>query len=418
MDRLCRLVCSGSSSSSSPTPRAATTSSRQEKRTVSTPKPPASEKLVLRIRQRDWDAVRHRIASSPGDVRFRTRNNKKSASPLHVALMHRAPRDVVRLVVDADPSALLVQDAEGWTPLHVSILYGGDDATTLLLIRRGGYDAASLHSQFVGAPLHLACRHGSSTEVLRALIDANPAQICTPNETGSTPASLLWKTHFRHEKTNAPQCSKRLADELFMMVEATLDRKQDWYHNPTLHDVVDFQHNYAAESDCVSLFVGRFPDSPKRYNYGCLPLHTAASYGYSHKMYTIHCWFPDSTPSDPMNLLLERYPDAAKVADASGRLPLHLALGEGRRTRKTGAEDLVRIFPQSLSRRDPKTSLLPFQLAAVETTSTSTSTTASGAAATRAESRSKPVLISKDESARAVDTIFLLLLACPEALRL
>jgi hypothetical protein len=87
------------------------------------------------------------------------------------------------------------------------------------------------------------------------------------------------------------------------------------------------------------------------------------------------------------------YPWAARVRNAQGHFPLHLALCEGRRTWNTGVAALTRASFEPLQRRERRTGLYPFQLAAM--------------------SAAHPCGQSAEE---ALETIYQLLLACPHVL--
>ena len=93
-----------------------------------------------------------------------------NATSLHLACLYRAPKDLVEMILDFNPNSLLCQDSEGWTPIHVVLLYGNDEETAIMLIRRGGKEAVSIQSPIVGSPLHLAFRHGCSANIIQVSI--------------------------------------------------------------------------------------------------------------------------------------------------------------------------------------------------------------------------------------------------------
>jgi hypothetical protein len=66
--------------------------------------------------------------------------------------------------------------------------------------------------------------------------------------------------------------------------------------------------------------------------------------------------------------MLRRYPKLARIRDVSGRLPLEIALENGYGW-YTGANELVKAFPESLSTPETSSGLFPFLFAAtVEST--------------------------------------------------
>ncbi len=62
-----------------------------------------------------------------------------------------------------------------------------------------------------------------------------------------------------------------------------------------------------------------------------------------------------------VKMLLEEYPESVKIADHSGRLPLHYALESGC-VSKRDLMSLIQLYPDSLRIEDPKKRLLPFML--------------------------------------------------------
>jgi len=110
-----------------------------------------------------------RSLSHPSDVFYKAKQ-MNNATSLHLACLYRAPKDLVEMILDFNPNSLLCQDSEGWTPIHVVLLYGNDEETAIMLIRRGGKEAVSIQSPIVGSPLHLAFRHGCSANIIQVSI--------------------------------------------------------------------------------------------------------------------------------------------------------------------------------------------------------------------------------------------------------
>jgi ankyrin repeat protein len=326
--------------------------------------------LMQDIQQKNWDAARGRLRTYAIEAQFRSESSRKT--PLHVALMNRAPRDVVDMLLEAHPNALFAQDAEGWTPLHVSILYNvrSDDDTTRNIIRLGGRIGGCLHSRYVGSPLHLACRHSCSHEVLIELLKVSPNQVRVRNEAGMTPANLLWKAFVRHKSLKEPSEAQVLLEQLCLLLAASngspiLDHRV----LPSFDQALAFQQRYADETDFVRVLLWFHPrtlQDPLE-----IPLHRAAAY-YTTCRSIISASIPGSSATqDPMKHVLDRLTDknlaaASASCDTLGRLPIHYAIATGKRTWRLGLLDqLIRLHPDGLLRRDPLTGLYPFQLAAL-----------------------------------------------------
>ena len=449
-----------------------------------------TDELINLIRERHWDAVRQRLVTHPSDARYgvatttstiTTTTTTKTTTPLHQALVHRAPHDIILTLVDAVPSAVWTPDAQGWTPLHHVLLYPPSTstststtsiATTLWLIRRGGHRAASLHTSsscgsssssssssssgaMIGAPLHVACRHFASRPILHALLAMAPEQVTRPNAAGQTPATLLWKAamkqlersssssslfsssehsnhHHHHNHQHNHTLLQTLLDILSLMMLAAEGRlAEDPFmpadqppqeqpssssssssssSPPCLHKVLAFQHAHAPDTDYVRLVLQLYPDSaryPCRVPHCCnsnnnksnnnnnnhpnLPLHTAAALSYqpspvAHLPPSLRKHLPSHLHiQDPMLQVLQAYPPAAARPNHQGRLPLVIALSQGKRGswvlqsnhrhgpcpptpnhhhQDGGIQQLLLAYPDSVMRRDPLTALYPLQVAA------------------------------------------------------
>jgi hypothetical protein len=351
--------------------------------------------------------------------------------------MNRAPRDVVDRLLKANPNALFVQDTEGWTPLHVIILYGhghdgdgdGDERTTLRIIRQGGRIGGCLPSRYVGSPLHLACRHGCSQAVLAELLRASPNQARVRNEAGMTPANLAWKTFVRQKSPmglKEPSDAQSLLEQLCLLLSATAtagapSKQPDRPPTagvPSFGQALDFQQRYADETDFVSLLLWFHPRvlrEPRAF-----PVHRACAYEPAGKPVLPGLLPPTHTlPQDPLRLVLDRLgPDPVALAcstrDDAGRLPLHWALSAGRRSwRAGGLQDLVHWFPGSLLVRDPATGLFPFLLAAASASAPEDLDIVAPGGRTGFESSPR----ARRDAVLVVETAFELLRRAPQVLR-
>lgn len=74
--------------------------------------------------------------------------------------------------------------------------------------------------------------------------------------------------------------------------------------------------------------------------------------------------FPENPLNEPsvIDILLDAAPEAAKIRDPTGRLPLHSAIGHGK-AYDQGVQGLIEAYPQALEVPDTETQLYPFMLA-------------------------------------------------------
>ena len=402
---------------------------------------PPTRTLIQHIRRRDWNEARMRILTYPYDAYYKTMSGK-SSTPLHLVCLYRAPIDVVELLLEANPSALLAQDAEGWTPIHLVLLYGGDEDIAMMLIRRGGTPAASLLSPYVGSPLHLACRHGSCTRIMDLLLSANQSMATIPNENGTKPAAFVWN-HFardpsneriiqelrqtgkwkisassmstistdnrddeddddidRNDRQGIQSSVHDLLHRMVLLIRAA-KREDDTCYNcevpsTLVYDLVSFQSQLGDLNQILALIVRLFPNQLEHRdsNSGNHPLHVAASQPSLYPRRNAHArqYSPrliDPCKMETIEVLLKTFPSAATIPNKKGELPLHLALKQGKRKWDMGISALVDAESDTLLLRDPTTNLHPFQLAAAF-----------------------PV----NDETEAVGTIFQLLMSCPHVL--
>ncbi len=272
------------------------------------------------------------------------------------------------------------------------------------MIRRGGAPALSLQSEWAGAPLHLACRHGCSTSVLRDMLQASPEMVKIANDTGNKPISILWHQFERNpqnqevvgtlqSKDTVVSLTRRdariavLIEQLTLLLGAALGKTIDDESSFLLHDILSCYSDFGNDlNPFVSLVLLLYPEQVRNVNdLGSLPLHVlvAAAADTSERRHKM------ALPT-PLELLLSMYPPAVVIPSGDGgRLALHLALAHGgRRWRSGGVESLVKVAPDVLAFPDSITQLLPYQLAA--------------AAAAK-----------EGDDLEALETILELLLACP-----
>jgi len=107
---------------------------------------------------------------------------------------------------------------------------------------------------------------------------------------------------------------------------------------------------------------------------GNLPIHIAASKP-THKILHIPTSFGRKKICDEVNqcvieMLVNYFPESAKISNAQHSLPLHLAIYSGK-CWENGISCLLQHFPDSLDIVDPNVQLYPFMLAASSESNTS-----------------------------------------------
>lgn len=113
------------------------------------------------------------------------------AYPLHLALKHRARREVVAMLIDAAPQVLSLQDGNmKETPLAVLLRYSPHDALIVNKILCHDPRCISLKDRHQNTVVHTAITHGSSLDIVHILCSLHPPLITMTNFDGKTPADV------------------------------------------------------------------------------------------------------------------------------------------------------------------------------------------------------------------------------------
>lgn len=116
-----------------------------------------------------------------------------SVRPIYAAVALGASADVVELLCDACPAALLDRSACGWAPLHVACSFGAPLEVVELLAERcpGALAARDIKKQ---TPLHAACESQALPDVIEYLVRMRPEALsetaCSSGVYGQTPLHI------------------------------------------------------------------------------------------------------------------------------------------------------------------------------------------------------------------------------------
>jgi ankyrin repeat protein len=118
--------------------------------------------------------------------------------PLHLALEYGAPIEILKKLIDKNPSLLLKRNEEGCTPLHHVFLISEKIRPTIgivnALLTTPGENAARLKDASDRLPLHIASEIGAAAAILDLLIDANTDGCYRMNRDGDLPVHLLTRS--------------------------------------------------------------------------------------------------------------------------------------------------------------------------------------------------------------------------------
>lgn len=119
--------------------------------------------------------------------------DRKGNTPLHIATMSQNTSQIVKLIIDLDPSQGLVRNCSGETPLHIACQYQYTELIDVLL--KACPKAVSIKDDDDYLPLHSACQIGDA-ETVKALLDVDPdpvTSLTVRNGDGNIPIHLICK---------------------------------------------------------------------------------------------------------------------------------------------------------------------------------------------------------------------------------
>jgi len=326
--------------------------------------------------------------------------NINGCTPLHLASLHKAPLDVIQLLVEANPDAALMRNSKGQTPLFIALSVG------------------------------------SSIETLRLILKARPNCVNIRDEDGTSAIALAWNMMLLGKQTDIEgriaqngqdilSEERRSRDNCISLASAVkssglVGDVRQWmgiidmllrasFHGSTEDPLPDKKQWRAVHASCaggvcppelLGFALQLLPREVSVVNEdGNLPLHIVSqSEPHDHRcprqLWTGRC----------IDMVLKISAGSALKTDRRGRLPLHLALAS-QKTWNYGVESLVKTFPEAIRMRDPTTGLFPFMIAA----------TAAGTKITKKRNKDDPSENRRQTiELEIVNTIFMLLRAAPE----
>jgi len=307
-------------------------------------------------RVRNWSVVLSLCRSSPRMARYK---NPDGWTALHHACNRRPPADVVEALLLAFPGALLEQRCNGMTPLHEACRFKNTLDVVRLLVTFDpelGREAVSMRCKKGRAPLYYAIRYDAPPGVMDILLEAGATNVLEKNNAGETPVSYVWDAYAmsydgRNDIQNCLQDEQRrmcktLSDKwdtickmlkkayigewnvlhavssvkchiyLFMLAKHLHPQNISAIDSLTGMTALHCAAATQATGDLVVRLVAAFPEACKiKDKWGSLPLHLATA-----NSSRIH-WVDDG-----LSCIHQNYPDAISVTDRKGRTPLHLAV--------------------------------------------------------------------------------------------
>ncbi|ETW04047.1 hypothetical protein, variant [Aphanomyces invadans] len=229
-------------------------------------------------------------------------------TPLHVGVRHRAPLSVLRMLVEANKSALTQRNQARNTPFHEALTMNSrPDQLDMLRLFVSFQPPVALATMAVfesALPLHIVLQHNADDAIVRYVLSLAPNAIAVPFRQ-LLPLFLAMKYR---------RC-EGLIQELAHVTVAAIQPARTAVRTPKRFNPVHYALLHGFTPDLVLFLLNLCPEWASEATYSRdYPLHIAAA-----------------TTSDlsVVKKLLLVDPMPARAVNAAGRIPLHLAVERG-----------------------------------------------------------------------------------------
>lgn len=237
----------------------------------------------------------------------------------------------VRLVVHACPEAVRVRDQEGFLPLHWACYHGASVDILKLLLGSWPESVREAISQN-RLPLHLACRQNASLGSIQFLVEKYPQALEANTNQGMLPL------HYACRDAATLDVVKFLLDQAPMTVS------EQTTNNGFLP--IHFACKHGKSPETVQFLAETWPGCLREPNSdGLLPIHFLCTTG----------------STIPLEWMATQDPDLLGISDGEGNLPLHWLCRNPKATVEA-AKMLVDVYPGAISQTN-KAGMIPADLA-------------------------------------------------------
>ncbi|KAL3808056.1 hypothetical protein ACHAXA_007998 [Cyclostephanos tholiformis] len=160
---------------------------------------------LLITRDKHWAAAALRCRSNPleaceaMEVKVRGAYTAK-ITPLHYACENQPSVELIRALIQANPSALeRRQEPGGQLPLHAACTWGASSYVIKVLLSALP-SCAEMKDFLSNLPLHCACYSGADTMVVEALLHVYPQSVWPRNHQGSSAVDIVRRLNHRNRK--------------------------------------------------------------------------------------------------------------------------------------------------------------------------------------------------------------------------
>jgi len=311
--------------------------------------------LYCAIRDQSWDEVRQILQRKDAVSYLRY-----GGGAMVIACNRNAPLDIIEELHKISENQVTKKSANGWLPLHWATRWSSVEVVDFLL--KVSPPECTTTKELKGmTPLHLSITENCDPLIITRLLLENPKALKIKDKSGRAPLEQFfkkWKLHLQRKHCKK-QYDHSLAkmftkDSIRAIIHVLAYGKLDQLKSDKwlpLHEAIRLRH--LIHPIFIKPLISEFPEEvrrkdPKNHN---LPLHIAASQGNVISGY----W---------TQVLLQEYPEAARVHNKDMRLPFNLMVESGNEWKNDEVwKKLMDAAPEAICEKDKKNMLYPFMAA-------------------------------------------------------
>lgn len=151
------------------------------------------------IELRNWDKVRITLVkdSNTPEKKRSHKIYKRDMSALHLACQYDPPADIVKMLIEANPDAILLRSQpHGDLPLHFATAYNTASVEVIRQLVEANSSTVGAQNSLGVSPLHQACLFHASYDVIKVLVEALPEAVYIEDAQGRTPWDIAKVNYF------------------------------------------------------------------------------------------------------------------------------------------------------------------------------------------------------------------------------
>ena len=282
--------------------------------------------LVDNIREEGFDRIRQWLNINKDDNdRLKaaiTHQGFLKLTPLHRILCRYHQLDIIEKIIKYSPEVLKMKNTFGRLPIHYAC-WNVAPLEVIQALITASPDSIKVEDSARWLPLHWACHYNASLDVLNFLIESHPEGIDHKNRFGQTPLLILKQKKYAEKKDD----------------NNMLPLHNACNNGYSLH-IIRLLIQANPQSWTIQDNVGK---TPRQYLNETASRHDERGMVLLHRQ-AAHC---KGLNIKILNMLFDAYPEAIRIQDNFGLLPLHYAC-----LNEVSTVDiimsLVKLYPESI----------------------------------------------------------------------